>query len=709
MTKRTFKPFFFLIAFLIVGFPHLSKAEAPANEPDQYVVARLLADNTQVKGGETVRIGLEQIIYPKWHTYWINPGDSGLATSITWDLPEGFSVSELEWPTPQKIPFGPLTNYGYEGSVTLLQNLTIPDNIGDMPYELSARVDLLVCHDICIPESHNVSIILNGTNPSEPQRILKAQAALPKTLNIQTGFYQAENNLILDFQSNLLSENTVKSVTLLPENWGLVNNTAQANITDTDTGFMISQTIGERDLNEIENYGVIVSVEKNDKTKEIFRVEANQISNPTLAQSNDTMGNDNSGFSAFIKAILFALFGGIILNLMPCVFPVLSMKALSLVNLHKEEEKTARKHGIAYTSGILITFGIIGGVLLILKAGGAQIGWGFQLQSPIIIMALAYLVFIIGLNLSGFFEFSNKLSGIGQKKTQEEGAKGAFFTGVLATLVATPCTAPFMGVALGYALTQQAIIAMSVFLALGFGLALPYLILCFIPALRSKLPKPGAWMDTFKQLLSFPLFLTAVWLIWVLARQGGEMAVLISLLGMVAIAFALWLGKHLPKGGIIKIITLGALILSLLFTASTFITVKALKTSPQTTSNADVQNWEIFSEKKLKEVLQTNQPVFINMTAAWCITCQVNDRIAIKTEKTRALFEQENVFYMKGDWTNKDPEITKYLNQFDRQGVPLYVFYPAPDEASGKRQEPIILPQILTNKIVENAVTKYKL
>ncbi len=704
------KPFLVLLTFGLIGiyifFPQSSWAQQNTNnEADQYVVVRLLADKTtNIQANESIRIGLEQIIYPKWHTYWKNPGDSGLATSITWDLPEGFSVGELEWPTPQKIPFGPLTNYGYEGSVTLLQTLTVPENISDMPYQLDARVDLLVCHDICIPESYDVSIILNGTTPAEPEKIAAAKALLPITKDIEAKFYANGEDLILDIKDNSLDTNGIKSITILPEEWGLVNNVAEAKINKTDYGFTISQKLGERDFSEVEKYNVIINAIKNDGTKQIFRITANEDKNPTL---NTTLNENNAGgIGLFLKAVLFALLGGIVLNLMPCVFPILSMKALSLVNLDRNAETVARAHGIAYTLGILISFAIIGGILLILKAGGAQIGWGFQLQSPIIIMALAYLVFIIGLNLCGFFEFTNKFSNIGQKHTQTGAKKGAFFTGVLATLVATPCTAPFMGVALGYALTQPALIAMSVFLALGFGLALPYLALCFIPALRSKLPRPGAWMDIFKQFLSFPLFLTAVWLIWVLAQQGGDIAVLIALSGMVFIAFLLWLGQHIPKSGITKTIAVAALIISIFFIVSTFITVGQLGTNEIIEETTNTQNWEVFSNQKLSDFLEGDNPVFINMTAAWCITCQVNDRIALKPKSTRKLFDDMNITYLKGDWTNKDAEITTYLNQYDRQGVPLYVYYGARDPDTRQRPEAVVLPQLLTVGIVKNIVTK---
>ena len=705
MYKQILNSFLVFILFIMVGVPTLNTAHAEINndEPDQYVYVRLLADKTTIAAGDKIRIGLEQIIHPKWHTYWKNPGDSGLPTTITWSLPDGFTVTDMEWPTPLKIPFGPLTNYGYEGTVTTLQTLTAPDTISDMPYQLDAKVDLLVCHDICIPESYDVSIILNGNTPAEPTKIAAAEKNILNTNNdFKSGYYLDGQNFTLHLPTDAFNIDTVKSITLLPEKWGAVDNTATATFTNTDNGILITQTAGDRDLTEIQNYPVIIDATLKDGTKQVFKINATPIENPNLGQADSAQSS--GGLTAFLQAILFALFGGMILNLMPCVFPVLSMKALSLVNLHGEGEKQARKHGIAYTAGILISFGLIAGVLLALKAGGAQIGWGFQLQSPIIILGLAYLVFIIGLNLAGFFEFSNKLAGIGQKQTQDEGTKGAFFTGVLATLVATPCTAPFMGVALGYALTQPAIISMSVFLALGFGLALPYLALCFIPALRAKLPRPGAWMDTFKQFLSFPLFITAVWLVWVLARQGGETAVLIALLGMVAITLTIWLSRHLKTNGLWKLIATVLLIASIFFTISTFITVNLFAQPEVVSRETDSVNWTAFSNEKLSNLKETDQAVFINMTAAWCITCQVNDRIALKTNKIKTLFKDKNIAYLKGDWTNKDSEITKYLNSYNRQGVPLYVYYPPRDE-NGKRPDAVVLPQILTAGIVEKSIT----
>ena len=698
MLKQGFGHFFLITAFFIltIGFS-LPAFSQPHNEeePDQYVFLRLVADKTQVSGGETIRVGLEHIIHPQWHTYWLNPGDSGTPTDIKWDLPDGFSVSEPEWPTPIKIPYGPLTNYGYEEEVTLLQNLTLPEDIGDAPFMLKASVNLLVCHEICIPESHDVSLILNGNTPAEPDAIAVAEAALPVDTNWKA-HYDTDGT---DFNIKIILDDVsefsgASDIVLLPEDWGAINNNTDATLTVLNSGIEISQELGERDLAEIENLPVVVTFKDSSGKNKSYRV----VTKP--AEPPATLPAVNTSSMTVLSALLFALLGGLILNLMPCVFPVLSMKALSLINLKGKEEQKARGYGLSYTAGILISFGLIGGILLALKAGGAQIGWGFQLQSPAVIIFLAYLVFVIGLNLSGFFDFSGKLAGIGQKLTNKSGHSGAFFTGVLATLVATPCTAPFMGAAMGFALTQPAIISMLVFLALGFGLALPYLALCFIPALRHKLPRPGHWMETFRQLLAFPMFITAAWLVWVLSQQVAAMGVFCVLLGLVAIAFILWLIRVMPQSGIGKVIALMAIIASLLFVASSFVVPESdrqITPAEQSTSH----NWEDYSPETLSTLLQGDQPVFTNMTAAWCITCKVNEKVALSSNHAKQLFEDNNVAYLKGDWTNQDSRITAYLNSFGRNGVPLYVYYGAPD-SSGNRPEPKVLPQILTAGLIED-------
>ncbi len=700
----------FFLTLCVIGF---SFANNPTNaelltnttEPDNYVQARIIANKTTVQGGETIRLGLEQTIYPKWHTYWINPGDSGTPTSIEWDLPPGFSVSDLEWPAPQKIPFGPLTNYGYEGQVTLLQNLTVPNEIGTTPFALNGKVNLLVCHDICIPETHDVFITFNTGAAPEASKIAAAEVLLPLNQDWDAKFFKdGENLLIQSRNADFSIFQGATNIALAPEDWGAVDNNADASLSITESKIEIRQKIGERDLAEITELPMVVTFTNAQGNEQAVRFTASY-QEPVMANL-DALNADAQ--TTILGAILFAMLGGIILNLMPCVFPVLSMKALSLVNLGEKEEKKARGYGISYTLGILVTFAIIGGTLLALKSTGAQIGWGFQLQNPVVIISLAYLIFLVGLNLTGVFEFSSnfgKLTSFTQKLSDQSGHKGAFFTGVLATLVATPCTAPFMGAALGFALTQPAAISMLVFLALGLGLALPYVALCFIPALRAKLPKPGAWMLTFKQFLSFPMFLTAVWLVWVLAQQAGSMGVAFALTGIVAITFIIWLTKVMPKGGIGRILSIILLILSLLFVGYSFTSMKAMSAGGlNLEERAASENWSVYSPDALADALANDEPVFTNMTAAWCITCKVNEKVALDTEKIAGIFADQKIQYLKGDWTNQDPEITKYLNEFDRQGVPLYVYYGARDSQTGQRPAPIVLPQLLTVGVVENII-----
>ncbi len=409
--------------------------------------------------------------------------------------------------------------------------------------------------------------------------------------------------------------------------------------------------------------------------------------------------------TSFGQAIFLALLGGLILNLMPCVFPVLSMKALSLVKMSEKEQSHANLHGVFYTAGVMLCFASIAGLLIALQMAGQQIGWGFQLQNPIVILLLAYLLFAMALNLSGFFEIkSGPLANIGHKLASKHGYKGSFFTGVLATIVATPCTAPFMATAMGYALTQSPIISLTVFLALGFGLALPYLLLCFIPALRKSLPKPGAWMETFRQFLSFPLFASVAWLIWVYAQQvSGGHGTLLGLSGLILIAFGIWVARHEPrkqpwKTGI-HAVSITSIILAFIIAGISH-SGPALTQSEKESSVPHIS----FSTVEFEKLVAGNDPIFVDMTASWCITCKVNEKIAIETNATQTLFKQKNIQYVVGDWTNQNPEITKYLSTYGRNGVPLYVFYGARDTTTGQRPEPKILPQLLTSGLIADVI-----
>ena len=677
----------------IAFFLQTNIVKADESEPDKYVQSRLIVSKTNVSGGEEIRVGIEKIIYPNWHTYWKNPGDSGTPLNIEWTLPEGFTTTEIEWPTPKKIPYGPLTNYGYEEQVTLLQNIKVPNTIPDGPIMLEAQISMLVCKDICIPESHQTWITLNGSTSADPEKIKVADNALPTMSENRTEFYTDEKNLILLISKDEIVEGA-ENITLYPEEWGLVNNNKQAYVKETDTHLIITQERGERDLSEVDIFNFVISFETETSKNHSLKFKAHK----NLYINNTTNGYEAFSLTALIQAIIFALIGGLILNLMPCVFPVLSMKALSLANLHGKEKEKAKGYGLSYTAGILLSFAAIGGALLILKAGGSQIGWGFQLQNPMVITFLTYLIFLIGLNLLGMFELTGGFTNVGQKLTQKNDNRGAFFTGVLATLVATPCTAPFMGVAMGYTLPQPAPIAITVFLALGLGLALPYLSLCYIPVLRAKLPRPGAWMETFKQLLSFPMFMTAAWLVWVLTEQVDTTALILSLTGLVLLTFVIWL-KRLPKSqtlaGKLRVLSISVALAYIIISP---ILIACLQ-------NTGEKNLDDFSQEKIEQLLSGDDPVFTNMTAAWCITCKVNERTSLNISSTREIFAENNIQYLKGDWTNQNPEITKYLNKFNRQGVPLYVFYGARDLETGERPQPVVLPQLLSPGAVKDAIT----
>ncbi len=388
-----------------------------------------------------------------------------------------------------------------------------------------------------------------------------------------------------------------------------------------------------------------------------------------------------------LQAVGFALLGGMILNLMPCVFPVLSIKVMSLAQADRSH---MARHGWAYTAGIMVCFLAFSGILMLARAGGEAIGWGFQLQSPLLVAALAYLFFIMGLSLSGLINIGTSMMGAGQSLTQRSGLSGSFFTGVLAAVVASPCTAPFMGAALGFALTQPGLVGLTVFAALGLGMALPLLLLCHLPALARRLPRPGAWMETLKELLAFPLYITALWLVWVLGRQAGLNAAMVLCLGGVAIAFALWLmsrpadgwARHLRRAGI----------------AAAWVTAIAMPWQMLTTA-PEHDRWQPYSAETLATLRAEGTPVFVNLTADWCITCMANEKVALGTEQVNNAFEELGVVTLKGDWTNRDPEITALLEAYGRSGVPLYLWFPPGHTGDGQ-----MLPQLLTADIVEKAL-----
>jgi len=650
---------------------------------DKLVSISLIADDTQVKPGQTITVGTIQDITPKWHVYWINPGDSGEATTIDWSGLEGLTASDIQWPVPHKIPFGPLTNYGFEDQVILLQELTLPEQLPSGPFALTADISLLVCEEICLPEFHEASLQLNGPQQGHPAQIEQAKGSLPILQNWPATYHTQDDQVVLDvaYDEALLPLDQMSGVELYFTARGVLNNSAQASASHDNKRWLISQPTGDIPAHEVASSDVVI----------VYTDPSGQRNGIGLSASHQNLPAEQPQTS-FMLAIGLALLGGLILNVMPCVFPVLALKAMHLAHMQNQTAREARGHGWAYTVGILVSFLIIALLLIALKSLGAQIGWGFQLQNPLFVMFLIYLLTLVGLNLAGFFEFGSGLTNIGTGLAGQSGWAGSFYTGVLATLVATPCTAPFMGVAIGYALVQPVHQSLVVFLALGFGLALPYLLLALFPVTRGWLPQPGPWMIRFKEFLAFPMLATAAWLIWVLSIQADSFGVLMVLMGLVVLALGIWLQK---LSSAIRLAGWPVMLLAMWPFYAVY---------QSHSDDGQARNWQPFTQASYAAAQQNDNAIFVNMTAAWCITCQVNEQVALNTEATQTLFADHDVQYLKGDWTDFDAGITHYLEQYQRNGVPIYVYYGPKNPATGERPEPQVLPQILTPAIIAQYV-----
>ncbi|MFC3194042.1 protein-disulfide reductase DsbD family protein [Marinicella sediminis] len=652
---------------------------------DNYVSISLITSQTQVVAGQTITVGVVQDITPNWHVYWINPGDSGEATAIEWSGLDDLSASAIQWPIPHKIPFGPLTNYGYENQVILLQQLTLPDTLPDGPLALVADISLLVCEDICLPEFHQATLNLNSGQASHPELIEHARLTLPVQQDWAASYSTQGDQVVLEvaYDAALLPLEQMTDVELYFTERGVLNHSASATTMHDSRLWHISQPIGDIPAQEVPISDVVI----------VFQDPSGQRNGIKLTASHQ-VARTASQQTSFLYAIGLALLGGIILNVMPCVFPVLALKAMNLAHMHNQTARQAILHGWAYTAGILLSFLIIALLLMVLKSFGAQIGWGFQLQNPVFVMFLIYLLTLVGLNLAGFFEVNSGLTHVGADLANKTGLSGSFYTGVLATLVATPCTAPFMGVAIGYALVQPVYESIAVFLTLGFGLALPYLLLAMFPVTRSWMPRPGEWMIRFKEFLAFPMLATAAWLVWVLSIQADSFGVLAVLMGLVVVTLGIW---FLKLNSFIRWTGWAFLLLAMWPFYAVYETQKA---------DGVAVNWQPFSKTSYTAARQNDAALFVNMTAAWCITCQVNEQVALNTDDTKALFAKHNIQYLKGDWTDFDAEITQYLEKYQRNGVPIYVYYGPVDPLTGKRPEPQVLPQILTPAIIKQYVAK---
>ena len=684
------------------------------------IEVELLAETTNVVPGQTLWLAARLAAAEGWHTYWKTGGDSGGATEmLDWQAPAGTSIGEIQWPVPSWLPFPgtDLVNYGYEGEVVLPFSVSIPDDLETNTVELSTTLKWYVCEMICIPGQQRLELSLPVSDVLELDAGQVATFAavrnqLPQTdHNLQMVIAAAGERVSLGFQAQGAEFADVSDAWFFPEQRRVI---ANGPLREVSLQPSLVQITHQQPARMVEDLGqvfgtLVLATDAGDRRAYDFVNPATVANNQTtvVPLASAIAGAGDGGSPAepisaitLLGFMLAAMVGGLILNLMPCVFPVLSLKALTLAANAGAAATRQRIDGLIYTAGVIVSFLLLASVLMLLRASGEYLGWGFQLQQPWFVALIIGLFFLLGLSLSGVFEIGSGLMSTGSSLTEHShGYRRSFFTGVLATIVATPCTAPFMGPALGFALTQSWIISMLVFAMLGLGMALPILLLSFAPLLSSYLPKPGSWMVTFKEFMAFPLYLTALYFLWVLGAQVGSLGMALVLGLCLLMAFTIWLSKHLRRSGLVTQfaragLATACLVIAVLILRSPFMQPAAstLVSSPEADSATLTEDGFIpFSAQRVAELRSAGTPVFVNMTAAWCITCLANEQTTLGTERVKQAMDEFGVVYMKGDWTNEDPEITQVLNQFNRPSVPLYILYPG-----NLDNEPTLLPQLLT-------------
>ncbi len=692
-----------IFQLLFVVLVSLATSASATPKKTAYSTVDLLIEQESVPAdGGTITLGLYLKPDPTWHTYWINPGDAGMAPSVKWMLPDGFEAGELMFPAPHVLPFGELNTYAYEEELLLLTEVTVPgDQAVGSELIISGAASWVVCDDkICIPEKADLLSVVyvgdGGANNAVADQFAAARDLLPQWAEWPAEF-ELKDGKVAFYIAPDIGADEVNEPYLFVESKKLVEYDEQI-VSNRRNGLVLTMPVSST-ADGVESTRAILAYTDSDgehKTAHINLV-------PGSGNFAAVGGGSDSGIGIF-KAVVFAFLGGVILNLMPCVFPILSMKMLSLVTMGQQDQRVARESGVIYTAGILVAFAALGAALLGVRAAGDAVGWGFQMQNPLINVGLGLLMVAIAMNLLGVFEIGTRVMGVGQGLTEGGERKSAFFTGLLAVVVATPCTAPFMGVALGYALAQPPAASMSVFLALGFGLAFPYLALSFVPALGRIMPKPGAWMETFKHFLAFPMIVTALWLFWVVGKQLGATSMSVALLAAVALSFALWaygkgaLSGH--RGAWYVTAAVGLIACGVSFSqveANKFVPRAAGDVSAGTLGGLEL---EYFDPDRLTQYVADGQPTFVYFTADWCISCKANERVALATDEVAEAFNSRGIKVVEGDWTTEDPAITEWLARYDRAGVPLYLYFPR----GSSLDTAAILPQVLTSGIVIDAI-----
>jgi thiol:disulfide interchange protein DsbD len=692
---------FQLIFALVAVFVAAPLACAASNSADvAHLHLQLVFPNQNLNTGTPVNVGLYFKLESGWHVYWKNAGDSGEPPRIQWTLPAGITASALQFPAPTRLPLGPLMDFGYENEVLFPFTVQAAATAKTGSAILHAKVDWLVCREVCIPGKaeldENVNVVsgtpvVNLISLGDQQLLARLANQLPQALpSSDTAIFQSTPT---GFRLAVTTGQRETHAEFFPEDEDILDNPAPQTIAPTATGLVLdlkkdanltaapAQLKGVLELAGGRNYEIVAT--------------PGTVAAPPVAPA--------FAFGALASTAFFAFLGGLLLNLMPCVFPVLFLKGLALVQSGSEERHKLRAHGVVYTVGILVSFWALVGALLILRAAGATLGWGFQFQSPVFLALMAALLFFLGLSLAGQFEIGLTLTSAGGALAAKQGYAGSFFTGVLAVIVATPCTAPFMGTAIGYALAQPAAATFTIFTALALGLAAPYIALTLQPAWTSVLPKPGAWMDILKQAVSVPIFGTVIWLTWVVVDAYGANLLLALLSIFLLLAIAGWFLGRWPAR---RWATLVAVLLLLTALVACITAPRELATSPAllrsegSAPRSGAGAWQPWSNDAVQHALAAGQPVFVDFTASWCLSCQVNERVALSQPEVMQAFGERNVALFKADWTREDPAITQELTALGRSGVPVYALY------SEGQNNPRLLPQVLTPGIVLDAINK---
>jgi len=682
-------------------------AQVP-EDTSPYSDASLVAENTSVRPGAPFTVALYIAMDPGWHSYWINPGDAGMATAIEWDLPAGFEAGPIQWPYPTKIDVPPLTSYGYLDEVLLPVEITPPDDIAaGTSVRLAGRADWLVCIEICLPAWAELSLELPvrdrapQADPLWSGLFADTRAAMPVAVDgWEMEVRRTEGGFDLRITAPAAKEAVLEGAYFFAANEVAVAPSGAQTLRRDGRQYVLSLVESPYLTGSLDRLeGVLLAPESMawDDAGVVRAMAVDEPVIPAVSGQAARLGTAGATSLTLGLAVAFALIGGLLLNLMPCVFPILSIKVLGFVHQGRDDRAKTRAHGIAFGVGVLLSFLALAGVILALRAGGTRLGWGFQLQSPTFVAVMAALFFVIALNLMGVFEMGTWLAGAAGRIAQPSGYADSFSSGVLATLVATPCTAPFMGTALGFALTQPSAATLLVFTMLGTGMALPYVMLSMAPRLLARLPKPGAWMETLKQLLAFPLIGTVIWLVWVFGLQTGMGGAAQLLSALMLLGFVAWILGRWPVPVVSgrKRLTTRAIA-----TAATLAAAALVARGAQGEAAPDGGlDWQPFSTTRVQELRASGRTVFVDFTAAWCITCQVNEQVILSSSTVRDAFRARNVAALKADWTRFDPEITDALESFGRSGVPLYVLYPP-----NPRLAALVLPTILSKRGVLEAL-----